>query len=141
VSVFIYTATIKGLYMNVDTAVRISGSLIELAEAALSDDTKLVRVRAHELDRAASERMLADLPRPATSDARVLCVCAAVVELLAERFGCDAPSWTQSVGALSQPFVLIPSMRAYPDSIKAMVNDTPEPLRKRNLIATRNFLA
>jgi hypothetical protein len=129
-----------GLFMNVNTATRTLDSLLELAQAALDDDTKRFRIRAMELDRVASQDGLAELPMPNETDSRILCLCAAIVELLAERYGYRSPLWTDSIGALDQPLLLIPSMRGYPDSIKAMLAETPEPLRKRNLIATRSFL-
>lgn len=67
-------------------------------------------------------------------------VAAAVVELLASRAGMDPPSWTATIGAVQEPFVLDPGLEAMPRSFARARAAGPEPFRKRNLVALPDFL-
>jgi hypothetical protein len=78
--------------------------------------------------------------RPLTLTGRELTVAAAIAELLAARAGATPPSWTQTVGAEAEPFVLDPGLEKMPRSFAHAKATGAEPLRKRNLIAMADFL-
>src|SRR5437016_5556603 len=71
-----------------------------------------------------------DYPRALSK--RELVVAAALAELLAQRDGANAPSWTASVGGTNEPFLLDPGLEEMPRSLARAKDSAPEPLRKRN---------
>jgi hypothetical protein len=71
---------------------------------------------------------------------RELSVAAGVVELLASRTGAAPPAWTKLVGAVHELLVLDPGLERMPRSFARAKTDGPEPLRRRNLIASPDFL-
>ena len=77
---------------------------------------------------------------PSTFVGRELTVAAGLVELLAHRAGENPPSWTKTIGAESEPFVLDPGLEEMPRSLELARTSGPEPLRKRNLVALPDFL-
>lgn len=114
--------------------------LVEMAQAALNDDDMAARACGLEFERAARQHAIADLPRPNLDDGRVLITCAAFAELFAERLGQRAPAWTAGVGGLDTRFIFFPTLRKYPEMLPDLVLETPEPLRRRNMVSTRNYL-
>jgi len=67
-------------------------------------------------------------------------VAAGLVEMFALRAGCPPPLWTKNVGAVDDPLVLDPGLDKMPRSFARAKAAGPEPLRKRNLIASPGFL-
>jgi hypothetical protein len=78
--------------------------------------------------------------RPDDMDDRELTVAAGLTELLAQRAGAIPPSWTLSVGALSEPFFLDPGIEKMPRTLARAKSHGPDSLRKRNLFALPDFL-
>jgi hypothetical protein len=67
-------------------------------------------------------------------------VAAGLIELLASRTGATPPPWTRTVGAVREPFVLDPGLEQMPRSFERARTAGPEPLRRRNLVASPDFL-
>ena len=81
-----------------------------------------------------------EIPEPQAMNEQELAVAAALVELLAGRSGCEPPSWTARIGAVQDPMVLDPGLEAMPRSFARAKQLGPAPLRRRNLIASPDFL-
>ncbi len=79
-------------------------------------------------------------PFPKTSDGRVLALSAALVELFAERLGQRSPDWTRQVSALKEPVYLLRSVTRMPRLRKLCEEQSPAPLRRRNLFAPADYL-
>jgi len=80
-------------------------------------------------------------PLPSGFDRRELAVAAGLLELLASRARSQAPSWTRDVGvAQDEPLFLDPGLEAMPRTLERIKREAPEPLRKRNLFASPDFL-
>jgi len=79
--------------------------------------------------------------RPNGLNERELAVAAGVAELLAERAGSRAPPWTSTIGACRESVLLDPGLDAMPRTLARAKTAGPEPLRRRNLIATPEFLS
>jgi hypothetical protein len=67
-------------------------------------------------------------------------VAAGLIELLASRTGATPPPWTRTVGAVREPVVLDPGLEQMPRSFARACTAGPEPLRRRNLVASPDFL-
>ncbi len=113
-------------------------TLEQLAEAALNRDN--LRLRSLAQDWLAQHPRLADVPRPRTSDPRLLSAAASLVELFAQRRRQDPPAWTREVGPLPEPFFLLESAASMKRLRALCETQAPEPLRKRRLYAPPNFL-
>jgi hypothetical protein len=113
--------------------------LKEMAEAALTDRDFEAGAAGLALTRWAQTHALTEIPKP-NAKARVLVVCAAFAELFAQRFGQSPPAWTSEIGGLDTPYYLFPLARKNDEFRKELERQTPEPLRKRNLFSTRNYL-
>ena len=83
---------------------------------------------------------LAAEPFPASADARVLALSAALAELFAERLGQRSPEWTQHVTALPEPVYLLRSAAKMPRLRQLCEEQSPEPLRRRNFYAPADYL-
>lgn len=83
---------------------------------------------------------LAHEPVPQTSDGRVLALSAALVELFAERLGQRSPDWTKEVRPLREPVYLLRSVMKMPRLRKLCEEQSPAPLRRRNLFAPADYL-
>ena len=71
---------------------------------------------------------------------RELSVAAALAELLAARAGVASPAWTATVAGNHEPIFLDPGLEEMPRTLARVKAEAPEPLRKRNLFASRDFL-
>ena len=80
------------------------------------------------------------IARPTTLSNRDMAVAAGLAELLAERDGQLAPPWAVSVGGTNEPFLLDPGLDEMPRSFERAKASAPEALRKRNLLASPDFL-
>ena len=110
----------------------------QVAEAALQRDS--LRLRSLVQDMLRVKTNWSDLPRPTTSDARLLAIAASLAELLAERQNQIPAAWTKEIGALSEPFFLLRSAETMKRLRVLCETQSPEPMRKRQLYAPPNFL-
>jgi hypothetical protein len=69
-----------------------------------------------------------------------MAIAAGLAELLAERDGTSPPAWTASVAGNQDPLFLDPGIEAMPRTLEHAMAEAPEPLRKRNIYAARDFL-
>lgn len=79
-----------------------------------------------------------DYEPPELSDPIELAIAASIAELIASRRGTAAPTWTQQVPPLSEPYVLV-TVRL-PEKLKRLRLESPQALKARNLVAPANFL-
>jgi len=84
---------------------------------------------------------LASVPRPATENQEILALAAGLLELIAQRTEQAAPSWTGDIGAMPQPFLLLEAALRMKRLRALCENESPEPLRKRGLLAPPDFLS
>ena len=109
-----------------------------IAHAALSGDALLARSLTQDLLR--SKPKWADIACPAVTDAPTLALAAALLELFAARQAEQAPEWTRIVGALPEPVYLLTAARTMKRLRELCSQQSPEPLRRRNLFAPPNYL-
>jgi hypothetical protein len=112
--------------------------LRDLVRAILSGDLLAARqwvADAHR-ERISWERV----GRPTGLDEREMTVAAGIAELLAARDGEPAPAWTLSIGAQGEPLFLDPGLQDMPRTLAHAMTDGPEPLRRRNMFASPDFL-
>jgi hypothetical protein len=112
--------------------------LEQIAQAALAGDSLLTRSLAQDLLR--EQKDLAQLPRPQTTDARVLALSAALVEMFAARMDQPAPAWTKSVSGVSEPVFLVKSALTMKRLRELCEKEAPLPLRTRKFFAPPNYL-
>lgn len=112
--------------------------LPDLIRAILSGD--LLAARQWVADAYRAQVRWERLERPSGLDDREMAVAAGIAELLAARAGALAPSWTIAVGAQKEPLFLDPGLEDMPRTRERMQTHAPEPLRKRNLFASPDFL-
>jgi hypothetical protein len=79
--------------------------------------------------------------KPSGLSDREMTVAAGLVELFAARAGATPPAWTDSIGAIDDPLFLDPGLQDMPRTLAHAKTDGPEPFRRRNLIATADFLS
>jgi hypothetical protein len=77
---------------------------------------------------------------PSGLDERELTVAAGLAEMLAIRSGVAPPAWTVAIGPQEVPLFLDPGLEDMPRTAARAKIDGPEPLRRRNLIASPDFL-
>ena len=112
--------------------------LEQLARAALDRDHLRLRSLVQDMTRAQTK--WSALPRPETSDPRLLSMAASLAELLAARQNQTPPAWTKEVGPLKDPFYLLQSAEKMKRLRVLCETQSPEPLRKRQLYAPPHFL-
>lgn len=110
----------------------------QIAQAALERDHLKLRSLVQDLTRAKVD--ISHLPRPTTTDARLLTVIASLVELLAVRQKRNPPAWTKEIGPLNEPFFLLESAASMKRLRILCETQSPEPMRKRLLYAPPHFL-
>lgn len=81
-----------------------------------------------------------DLETPRNLNATELSVAAGIVELLAARSDQRPPDWTAGIPASPEPVFLVKAAETMPRLRKACEDEAPEPLRRRGLLAPRDFL-
>jgi hypothetical protein len=130
--------SVSRLIVPVDTP---DGLLVEMSKAALADRDFDAGAAGLALDRwiRKHDSNVVIIPRPKT-DRRTLVACAALIELFAERVGSKPPAWTAEIGGLDEPFYFFPLARTNTGFREELERQTPEPLRKRNLFSTKNYL-
>jgi hypothetical protein len=112
--------------------------LEDLVNAVMRGD--LITAREWIADARRSNLQWEQIGRPERLNDRGLVVAAGLAELLAEREGTIAASWTEVIGGASEPLLLDPGLNEMPRSMQRAMTDAPESLRKRNLIALPDFL-
>ena len=110
----------------------------ELVHALLAGD--LLTARQYVVDTQRASVQWDRLERPLDLTERELSVAAALVELLASRAGAAPPLWTRTVGAVPELLVLDPGLEQMPRSFARARVAGPEPFRRRNLVASPDFL-
>ncbi len=110
----------------------------ELVEAIMAYDTLSARQWVADAGRSAFD--WTRVARPAGLDATELAVAAGVVELLAARAGLQPPSWTRDIPASPEVLYLLRYAERMPRLRKLCEEESPEPLRKRGIFATPEFL-
>jgi hypothetical protein len=84
--------------------------------------------------------VLANVQKPDTDNLRTLAVAASLIELFAIRSHLEPPSWTPEIGAIDKPYLLQSDAITSKWFRERCLQESPEPLRKRNIFATGNFL-
>jgi hypothetical protein len=110
----------------------------QIAKAALQGDGLMTRSLAQEFFR--GHPRLAEVSKPASEDKRLLAAAASLLELFALRLKQEAPSWTRSIGPLTEPIFLLKSAASMPRLRALCEAESPEPLRKRGFYAPPNYL-
>jgi hypothetical protein len=113
-------------------------TLNELVEAALSRDGLWLSGATQEFLRVTP--VLRDVPQPVGASDRQLVVAAALLELLGQRIQQPPPAWTKNIGGLSEPFFLVAEAETMKNTRVMCEQESPEPLRKRKLLAPPQFL-
>jgi hypothetical protein len=112
--------------------------LESLARSALSGDALATRSLLQEW--LSTSPVIADVSMPASNDATILSLSAALAELLAERLNQSPPAWSAGVGPAQSPTHLLRSasqMRRLREMCEA---ESPLPLRRRRFFAPANYL-
>ena len=109
-----------------------------IAQAVLAGDALAARSLTQDFMR--SSPHFADIKSPAVQDAQLLALTAALLEMFAERSHQVAPSWTQVIGRLPEPVYLLKAATTMKRLRELCQQQSPEPLRKRNLFAPANYL-
>jgi hypothetical protein len=112
--------------------------LSDLVRALVSHDLLAARQWVADARRCKPEWRLCGRPEGLNEDE--MAIAAGLVELLAERDGMAPPTWSASVAGTREPFFLDPGLEAMPRTLKHAMAEAPEPLRKRNIYAPREFL-
>ena len=112
--------------------------LPELVRALLSFDA--LAARQWVTDSLREGLVWASVPEPTDLDPIGLGVAAGVAELLSERAGQVPPSWVSTVEPGSTPVFLVKAARTMPRLRKLCEQEGPEPLRRRMIWATPEFL-
>lgn len=110
----------------------------QIAITILSHDALAVRSLVQDWLRSAP--IFANEPAPASTDARVRVVAAAVTELLAERAGQRAPAWTATVEHLAAPIYLVAAADRSPKLRARVERESPDALRRHNVFAPPGYL-
>ena len=113
--------------------------LRELVRAILAGD--LLTARQWVADAQRAEMRWPMVEKPLGLDRREMTVAAGVAELLATRAGTAPPRWVASIGPNDVPLVLDPGLENMPRTLAHAKEEGPEPFRRRNLIASPDFLS
>lgn len=112
--------------------------LLDLVKALLSYDTLAARQWVADAER--SGFSWSSVPAPKGLDPTASALAAGVTELLAARAGQKPPHWTASVPAAPERLFLVRSATLMPRLRKTCELESPEPLRRRGLLAPPDFL-
>ena len=77
---------------------------------------------------------------PTSDDQQIRAVTAAIAELIAARTAQEAPAWASQIGGLPTPVYLVEAATRSPKMRARIEQESPEPLRKRNLFAPSSYL-
>jgi len=107
----------------------------ELMTALLRGDDLAVRQMVKDATRAGFSWGSAPAPDFPTHR-RAMAAYAGLVEHLASLSGVAPPEWTQAVGAAPKPVYLVRSAKHSAAGRRWLAEESPEPLKKRNVLAT-----
>jgi hypothetical protein len=113
--------------------------LRDLVRAILSAD--LLTARQWVADAQRSGVSWETLAKPSGLTEREITVAAGLAELLATRAGAAPPAWTESIGSSDEILFLDPGLQDMPRTLAHAKAEGPEPFRRRNLIASPDFLS
>ena len=113
-------------------------NLSELVVAAMNGDDLAARQWVKDAARLGLDFSTVPVPDGLSSDA--IAVAAALVELLARRQNREPPAWVFSAGRASGPIYLLSQAMSSPALRRWCEEDSPEPLRARNVYALRDYL-
>lgn len=77
---------------------------------------------------------------PTSDDQQIRAVTAAIAELIAARTAQEAPAWANQIGGLPTPLYLVEAAIKSPKMRARIEQESPEPLRKRNVFAPPSYL-
>ncbi|HEX7838822.1 MAG TPA: hypothetical protein VF469_15200 [Kofleriaceae bacterium] len=77
---------------------------------------------------------------PTSADPQIRTVTAAIAELIAARTAQQAPAWANQIGRLPTPVYLVEAATKSPKMRARVEQESPEPLRKRNVFAPPGYL-
>jgi hypothetical protein len=112
--------------------------LAEIVKAILAGEALVARSLVQ--DWLSSRPDLTSESKPESSDGQVLALSAGLVELFAERLGQRPPDWTQSISPLAEPLYLLKAAARMPRLRQLCHEQSPAPLRRRNLYAPADYL-
>ena len=113
-------------------------SILDLVQAILAE--RDLEARQLMVDLQDITQSFSNVAKPDTQNLEELIVAAALVELFATRRGELPPSWTQQIAGLDKPRYLLGDPNRYPRFYARCVQESPEPLKRRNLIAPSDYL-
>lgn len=113
--------------------------LCELVRAILAGDLLSARQCVADAQRAGVR--WETLAKPSGLDERGMTIAAGLAELLATRAGATPPAWTGLIGSIGEPLLLDPGLQDMPRTLAHAKAEGPEPFRRRNLIASPDFLS
>ena len=103
-------------------------------------DNHLVEARQWIADAQRTGMRFDSMPLPPLQSNQERVLAAGLVELLASRDEQMAPSWAGQIGSLPEPFFVGNRLKEMPRSAEEARTNGPEPLRRRNIFASPNFL-
>ena len=77
---------------------------------------------------------------PTSCDLHVCVIAAAIAELIAARTAQQAPAWVNQIGKLPTPVYLVEAASKSAKMRARIEQESPEPLRKRNVFAPPGYL-
>lgn len=77
---------------------------------------------------------------PDSDDPRIRAITAAIAEVIASRTTQQAPVWANQIGRLPTPVYLVEAADKSPKMRARVEQESPEPLRKRNVFAPPGYL-
>jgi hypothetical protein len=111
----------------------------DLARALLADRSAIVGQ--YTMNLWAENGDFSELIEPQDATYEVLVVSAAILELFAARRKQSPPEWTKAIGGLDTPrFLMGGYEKRYPRRAERWLRESPDPLKKRNLFASAEFL-
>lgn len=109
----------------------------QIAEAVLQGDGLLARSLVQDFVR--SQPVLAEIPRPKTTNNHLLAMTASLVELLAQRLNQSAPAWTATIGPTDTRTFPVQAAQKMKRLRELCQQESPEPLRKRGFYAPPGY--
>ena len=113
--------------------------LKELVRALLRFDA--LTARQWLADAGRSGLVWSDIPAPVGLDATERAVAAGVAELLASRAGQAPPGWAAAIPPAPRVLFLVRAAATMPRLRAVCERESPEPLRRRGLLAPPDFLS
>ena len=113
-------------------------SIEQLAETALRGDA--LDLRALVQDYLRENRDLFRASPPQSDDPTILAVAASLVELLAQHHRHQPPAWTRLIASAPRPVYLVKAAHTMRRLRQLCEDESPEPLRRRNLFAPPTYL-